>query len=75
MPWVAIVAPADTPAPIVAKLNAEINKALASKDVRDYFISQGAEPMPMSPTELGAFMKSEIAKWTRAVKDSGAKVE
>ena len=75
VPWVAIVAPANTPAPIVAKLNAEINKALATKEIREYFVAQGAEPMPMSPDELGAFIKTEITKWTRAVKDSGAKVE
>jgi len=75
VPWVAIVAPANTPPAIVAKLNAAINKALATKEVREYFIAQGAEPMPMTPEELGAFTKSEIAKWTRAVKDSGAKVE
>ncbi len=75
VPWVAIMAPANTPAPIVSKLNAEINKALASKTVRDNFLAQGAEPMPMSPEELGAFIKSEIGKWTKVVKDSGAKVE
>jgi tripartite-type tricarboxylate transporter receptor subunit TctC len=75
VPWVAIVAPAGTPAPIVAKLNGEINKALATKDVQEYFVSQGAEPMPMSPEEFGGFMKAEIGKWARAVKDSGAKVE
>jgi tripartite-type tricarboxylate transporter receptor subunit TctC len=75
VPWVAIVAPANTPPAIVNKLNAEINKALASKAVRDHFLAQGAEPMPMTPDELGAFTKSEIAKWTKAVKDSGAKVE
>jgi tripartite-type tricarboxylate transporter receptor subunit TctC len=75
VPWVAIVAPANTPATVVAKLNAEINKALATKEVRDYFVSQGAEPMPMTPDEFAGFMKTEIAKWTRAVKDSGAKVE
>jgi tripartite-type tricarboxylate transporter receptor subunit TctC len=75
VPWVAIVAPAGTPAPIVAKLNAEINKALSSKEVREYFIAQGAEPMPMGTDEFGSFIKTEIGKWTKAVKDSGAKVE
>lgn len=75
VPWVAIMAPAATPAPIVAKLNAEINKALNSKSVRDSFAAQGAEPMVMSQEELGSFMRSEIGKWTKAVKDSGAKVE
>ena len=75
VPWVAIVAPAQTPAPIVAKLNAEINKALNGKELRDYFVAQGAEPMPMGTEEFGAFMKAELAKWTKAVKDSGAKVD
>ena len=75
VPWVAIMAPANTPAPIVAKLNAEVNKALASKDIRDQFSGQGVEPMQMTSEELGAFVKSELAKWTKVVKDSGAKVE
>ena len=75
VPWVAIMAPANTPAPIVAKLNAEVNKALNSKDIREQFVAQGVEPMQMSPDELGGFIKTELAKWTKAVKDSGAKVE
>ena len=54
VPWVAIVAPANTPAPIVAKLNAEVNKALNSKEIREQFVAQGVEPMQMSPDELGA---------------------
>ena len=75
VPWVAIMAPASTPAPIVAKLNAEVNKALNSKDIREQFLAQGVEPMQMTPDELGGFVKTELAKWTKAVKDSGAKVE
>ena len=75
VPWVAIMAPATTPAPIVAKLNAEVNKALNSKDIREQFLAQGVEPMQMTPDELGGFVKTELAKWTKAVKDSGAKVE
>jgi tripartite-type tricarboxylate transporter receptor subunit TctC len=75
VPWVAIMAPANTPAPIIAKLNGEVNKALNSKDIRDQFLAQGVEPMQMTPEELGAFVKSELTKWTKAVKDSGAKVE
>jgi len=75
VPWVAVVAPAGTPPEIVAKLNAEINKALASKQVREHFLAQGAEPLSMSAEELGAFMKSELTKWTKVVKDSGAKVD
>lgn len=75
VPWVAIMAPANTPQPVVQKLNAEINKALSSKVVREHFLAQGAEPMPMTTDELGGFIRSEITKWTQAVKASGAKVE
>ena len=75
VPWVAIMAPANVPAPIIAKLNSEVNKALNSKEIREQFLAQGVEPMQMTPEELGAFVKSELAKWTKAVKDSGAKVE
>jgi tripartite-type tricarboxylate transporter receptor subunit TctC len=75
VPWVAIMAPAQTPTAIVTRLNAAINEALAGKELGDYFIAQGAETLIMSPSELGAFIKTEIAKWGRAVKDSGAKAE
>ena len=75
VPWIAIMAPANTPAPIVAKLNGEVNKALNSKEIREQFLAQGVEPMQMTPEELGAFVKAELTKWTKVVKDSGAKVE
>ena len=75
VPWVALVAHARTPPAIVAKLNAEVNRILATKEMRDSFVAQGVEPMIFSTDEFGAFMKSEVAKWTQAVKDSGAKVE
>jgi tripartite-type tricarboxylate transporter receptor subunit TctC len=75
VPWIAIMAPAHTPPAIVARLNAEINKALNSKDVRASFAAQGVEPLVQTPDELGVFVKSEIAKWTAAVKASGAKAE
>ena len=75
VPWVALVAHARTPPVIVVKLNAEINRILATKEMRDSFVAQGVEPMILSTDEFGGFMKTEVAKWTQAVKDSGAKVE
>lgn len=75
VPWIAIMAPAGTPPAIVARLNTEMNKALQSKDLKDNFAAQGVEPMVMTPPELGAYVKSEIVKWTKAVKDSGAKAD
>lgn len=75
VPWIAIVAPARTPPALVAKLNAEVNRIIATKEMREQFMAQGVEPMVMTPDELGGHIKSEIAKWSKAVKDSGAKVE
>ncbi len=75
VPWVVLMAPARTPPAIVAKLNAEANRALATKEMRDSFVAQGVETMLMSPEELGAFMKAELDKWTLAVKASGAKAD
>ena len=73
--WIVLMAPARTPPTIVAKLNAEVNRNLATREMRDSLVGQGVEPMVMSPEELGAFMKAEIAKWALAVKASGAKVD
>jgi tripartite-type tricarboxylate transporter receptor subunit TctC len=75
VPWIALMAPANTPPAIVARLNAEVGKALNAKDLREQFAALGAEPMVMTPEQLGGYIKSELAKWTKAVKDSGAKVE
>jgi tripartite-type tricarboxylate transporter receptor subunit TctC len=73
--WMAIVAPAKTPAPIIAKLNAAITKIVNTQEMHDYFTGLAVEPMPMKPDELGGFIKSEVAKWGAAAKGAGAKVE
>jgi tripartite-type tricarboxylate transporter receptor subunit TctC len=73
--WIGFVAPAGTPKPIVDRLHAETVKILALPEVRDRFVSQGAEPVGSTPEEFGAFMKAEIAKWGKVVKESGAKVD
>jgi tripartite-type tricarboxylate transporter receptor subunit TctC len=73
--WVAFVAPAGVPRPIVDKLNAETVAILALQDVRERLLALGAEPAATTPDEFAAYLKSEIAKWGKAVKDSGAKVE
>ena len=75
VPWICFMAPAGTPQPIVTKLNTEINRILQTPAMREQFASQGVQPMVMSPPQLGGFIKSEITKWGKAVKDSGAKAE
>ncbi|HZH52621.1 MAG TPA: tripartite tricarboxylate transporter substrate binding protein [Microvirga sp.] len=73
--WFALFAPKDTPPAIVAKLNREVRKALESPDLQKRFAELGGEIKPMSPEELGAYVKSEHEKWAKVVKASGAKVD
>jgi tripartite-type tricarboxylate transporter receptor subunit TctC len=73
--WIGIMAPAGTPAPIVATLNAEIAKVVTSAEVKDAWAKQGAAPLVMSPSAFDAFLRTDIAKWAEVVKVSGAKVD
>ena len=73
--WHAILAAQGTPQPIIAKLNAEIARSLRLADVRERLGNEGAEATSSTPAELGAFMKSEVGKWAKVVKASGAKPE
>ena len=73
--WHGLLAPAATPKDIVAKLNGELQKILAQKDVREKLVGQGLDPVGGTPDAFGAYLKSEIAKWAKVVKASGAKPE
>lgn len=73
--WFALFAPANTPRPIVDKLQAEVSKILKMPDVSKKLMDLGLEPSGSTPDELAAYQKTEIAKWSKVVKDSGAKVE
>jgi tripartite-type tricarboxylate transporter receptor subunit TctC len=73
--WFALMAPHGTPAPIVQRMHAQLQKALASPDVQAKLADQGVTPGNMTPTQLGAFIRSETAKWGRIVKESGAKLD
>jgi tripartite-type tricarboxylate transporter receptor subunit TctC len=73
--WIGIVAPAKTPAPVLDKLNAEMNRMLNQPDVKQRLDSLAFTPVGGTRAEFAAFMKAEIAKWGKAVKESGAKAE
>jgi len=73
--WHGVVVPAATPRPLVLKINAEINQVLALAEVREKLAVQGIEAQGGTPAEFAAFLKSEIPKWTKVVRDSGAKPE
>ncbi|HYK14450.1 MAG TPA: tripartite tricarboxylate transporter substrate-binding protein, partial [Burkholderiales bacterium] len=69
------VVPVRTPRAIVTKLNAEINKALQSAELRERYAAIEAEPTGGTPEQFAAFVKTESVKWADVVKKSGAKVE
>jgi len=73
--WFGLLAPAGTPKDVIAKWNAEVTKILNSPDMRERLTAQGAEPAPTTPEQFAAFIQSEIPKYARIVKISGAKVD
>jgi tripartite-type tricarboxylate transporter receptor subunit TctC len=73
--WIGIAAPARTPEPILKTLQAAIAKALAEPDVQKRMSELAFVPVGDTPEQFTAFIKSENAKWAKAVKDSGAKVD
>jgi tripartite-type tricarboxylate transporter receptor subunit TctC len=74
--WQGIVAPAETPKDIVARLAGELQKIQASADFREQLVKFGMEPfVPQSPEQFAAMIAADQPRWARAIKDSGAKVE
>ena len=73
--WWGLVAPAGTAVDVVAKLNAAFVAALNSPEAKTRFAALMAEPVASSPEQFGAFMKSELGKYEKVVKASGAKVD
>jgi tripartite-type tricarboxylate transporter receptor subunit TctC len=73
--WYGMWAPASTPAAIVEKLSSEIGHITRLPDVREKFLALGAEPVGSTSEEFAAFNKSELNKWARIVKQSGARVD
>ena len=73
--WGGLLAPAGTPKHVVAKLNAEANKALASNEVRDKLITAGIEPVGGTPAQLNNFIQSEMARWAKVAQAAGVQPE
>jgi tripartite-type tricarboxylate transporter receptor subunit TctC len=73
--WQGLLVPAKTSPDIIKRLNAEVLKALASPDVKAKLAVQGAEPLGSTPTEYGNYIKAELDRWARVVKQTGASLE
>lgn len=73
--WLGIMAPAGTPVAIIDKLNAEINKILASPEIKEAWAKQGATTMNMTPEQFGKHLRADIEKWARIVKLADIRVD
>jgi len=73
--WFGLLGPAHLPASVVTSANTELNKALNSPDLRKKLENQGMEVTPAPPELFGKLIRTDIVKWGRVVKESGAKVD
>ncbi len=73
--WFGMFAPANTPVAIVEQLSAEIAKAMAASAIRERALQEGATPVGNTPAQFDRFVRDEIAKWTRIIRDAGIKLE
>ena len=73
--WFGVLAPAGTPAPIVAQLNKAINAALQQPDVADKLRAEGGDVLGGTADQFGALLKAEVPRWGKIVKDSGASLD
>ncbi len=73
--WIGIIAPAHTPREIVSRLNSHLAAILASPDTREKLLAAGVEPSPSSPEEFAEVIRSEIARWTKLVKEANIVVD
>ncbi len=73
--WHGVVVPAATLAPVITKINAEFNAVLATSELKDRLATQGVEARGGKPEEFAAFLRAEIPKWSKVVRDSGAKAD
>ena len=73
--WLGLMAPAGTPRPILETLNNAVSKVLNAPDVKENWSKQGAVPMAMPIDEFGKFLREDVQKWAKLVKETGMKVD
>lgn len=73
--WYGMVVPAGTPREVIARLHAEIVKAMSIPDVREKLIAQATDPVGSTPEEFGIFRKSEEVKWARVIKQANIRAD
>jgi tripartite-type tricarboxylate transporter receptor subunit TctC len=74
-PWYGLLAPAGTPKDVIARLQAGLAKALASKDVVDKLAAQGCEVLTATPAQFATLIRDDLPRWNKIVKESGARID
>lgn len=74
-PWFVLVAPANTPPEIIERMNRAAVEALKSNEIRKAFAAQGMDPVWSTPEEASTFIRGEIARWAKVVRETGVRVE
>ena len=69
------MAPTGTPKEIITRLNAEAIRALAAPDIKDKLMTQGLIPAPMTPEQLGQFIREDYERWAKVVRAANVKLE
>jgi tripartite-type tricarboxylate transporter receptor subunit TctC len=73
--WFGLLAPKGTPKPVIARMNAEVNKLLQTPEFRQKVMSMGLEPLGGTPEQFAKYLDDEIRRWAEIVKISGAKID
>jgi len=73
--WVALLAPAGTPPEIVARLNAEVSRILAQAEMKDRFADQGLETAGGTPAQLDRWIRAEIERWGKVIREQRITLE
>ena len=71
--WFALFAPSKTPAAVVAKINNEVNQMMRTSDMKERMLPLGADAVAMTPAELDKTVRTEIVKWAKVIRESGAR--
>jgi tripartite-type tricarboxylate transporter receptor subunit TctC len=73
--WYGLLAPAATPRNVVVKLSEGISSAIALPDVRDRMLAGGLEPVGNPPDEFAAYLRAEVAKWSKVIRAAGIRAD
>ena len=74
-PWFGVLVPARTPSALVTQLNGEIVKVLRSQAIRERFAAEGVEPVGNTPEQFASYIKLELVKWGKVIKEAGIRVD